>query len=577
MLSARELGCRFGAANAPAKNRAIVIGDSIAISWLPGVRKALEPKRWQVLGLTWGQCPTPRIDNSVLDSEAQFTPLCGQHQQWALDEVMRQKPALVIMASAENTLRRLPCCPDLPLASSAWRDAQLATAKRPVSAGGRVVILAPPPEGKSLAECATRLNQPEACVTRVSDQWQAMSDADIGAAKGAGATYVDASAWFCDAAKVCPSFVGTTTVFADGTHLTSAYSAQLAPQLATALLPGAEIRLGRCHPRTPFRATAASFTANIPAMAVRSSLAQRARVAARVALGSGLKVVPLRVIEAARDRHVLVPILRHRSLTGLGVITVTGTPPIRLAAVDSRLLRMLYWHGEDGYEAHEVYWWRHFCRHAEGILEIGANVGYYTVQGALAAPSVPYTTVEAHPESAEIVRRNLDLNSITHVEVIQAAVVGSSDVATVELALPELEKYVAPTGAFVTQTTEGVEARRPSTRSITVPAISADSLLAGVDLVKLDIEGSEHLVLSPIIDSLTQRRATILVEVLRDTPKLRDLLARLADSGYRYWLVSGSALQEITKEQLLSDDLYAVYGCRDLAAIPGEREDMVAG
>lgn len=98
---------------------------------------------------------------------------------------------------------------------------------------------------------------------------------------------------------------------------------------------------------------------------------------------------------------------------------------------------MLYCYGQEGYEGHEVSWWRHFCRQSHGVLEIGANIGYYTVQGALAAPGIPYTTVVAHPESADVVRRNLELNAIHHVKVIQAAVVGTTDVTTVELALPD--------------------------------------------------------------------------------------------------------------------------------------------
>lgn len=234
--SANVSACRFGPDGAPATKQAIVIGDSVAISWLPGVRKALEPAGWQVQGLTSDQCPAPRIDTWAMDINAQVAALCKGHQKWALSEVMRRKPALVIMASAENTLRRLPCCQLLSSASTAWQDAQSATAKELASAAGRVVILAPPPEGKGLAECATRLNRPEACVTRISEQWRAMSKADAAAAADSRTSYVDTSSWFCAASGLCPPFVGTTTVFTDGTHLTSTYSARLAPQLASALL-----------------------------------------------------------------------------------------------------------------------------------------------------------------------------------------------------------------------------------------------------------------------------------------------------------------------------------------------------
>lgn len=309
----------------------------------------------------------------------------------------------------------------------------------------------------------------------------------------------------------------------------------------------------------------------------QTSFGQRARVAARVAAGHGLRAVPLTVIEAARRRHLLAGVLRHRSIADLGEFTVSGRFPVRLAAVDSRLARMLYWYGEHGYEANEVLWWRHLCAGAQGILEIGANIGYYTVQGALAAPDVPYMSVEAHPESVAIVRRNLSLNSIDHVRVVHGAVVGeTTGDELVELALPELEHYVAPTGAFVASGTEGVGTRRPSDRSISVPAIATASLIDGVDLVKLDIEGFEHTVLAPILQPLVERRATILVEVLRDTPMLRSQLSGLATKGYRFWLVSGPELRKVPVGALKHVDFFAEYGCRDLAAIPRERRDLVS-
>ncbi len=296
---------------------------------------------------------------------------------------------------------------------------------------------------------------------------------------------------------------------------------------------------------------------------------------ARVAVGRTLGLVPLAAVRAAQRRGVLRPVLRHRDLSGLDTVTVPGPNGIRLAAVDSRLVRLLYWYGEEAVEGHEVHWWRHFCRRSTSILEIGANIGYYTVQGALAAPDVPYRAVEAHPTSAATVRRNLELNHITNVDLVEAAAVGSPDITSVELALPELERYATPTGAFVRDATEGVEARRPATASITVPAVPASTLAEGVDLVKLDIEGSEHLVLEPILDQLVERRATILIEVLRETPKLRSLLAGLAGSDYRFWVVADVELREIGTESLLRDDLLAVHGSRDIAVVPRERDDLL--
>lgn len=319
----------------------------------------------------------------------------------------------------------------------------------------------------------------------------------------------------------------------------------------------------------------ASPTVSCAPMPPKLTTGQRLRLRARQTLGVALKAVPLSAIEHARRRRILVPLLRHRSIAGLGSFTIPSTPPIKLVAVDSRLTRMLYWYGSEGYEDNEVFWWKKLCQEASGILEVGANIGYYTVQGALSAPETPYTAVEAHPATVEILKRNLALNDIAHVRVVQAAVVGRPESDHLELSLPDFEQYAAPTGAFLSSGTEGVAARRAAGRSVSVPAVASASLIDGVDLVKLDIEGAEYEVLNGILTTLIERRALLLVEVLRDTPKLRSLLLELDRHAYGFWLVSGPTLRRVPAQAIESDNIAAVYGSRDLAVIPEERRAAI--
>jgi FkbM family methyltransferase len=286
--------------------------------------------------------------------------------------------------------------------------------------------------------------------------------------------------------------------------------------------------------------------------------------------------VPRTALEKARERQILVSVLRHSSIAALGSFTVPGSNPITLAAVDSRLTRMLYWYGADGYEQNEVFWWRRLCEQATGILEIGANIGYYTVHGALAAPNTPYLAVEAHPSTIAILRRNLALNSLDHVNTIHGAVVGTPVADHLDLALPDFEQYEAPTGAFLNSGTEGVGERRAAHRTISVPALGASALVSGVDLIKLDIEGAEYDVLHALKDTILEGRVTVLVEVLRNTPRLRSLLLDLERQGYGFWLVSGTELRRVPGSAIESSDIYTTYGSRDVAVIPDERRASLA-
>lgn len=315
-------------------------------------------------------------------------------------------------------------------------------------------------------------------------------------------------------------------------------------------------------------------------------LSTRLRVGARLAFSRSLAYVPSTMVRGVRDRYVsskrpertplaaAAALLRHRPLAPLTEFELPGNPPLKFAAVESRLARLLYWYGERGYETGETEWWRRLCQDSKTIVEIGANIGYYTVQGASAAPGARYTAVEANPESADIVRRNVALNGLGNVEVITAAVIDETGVETVELALPDQERYVAPTGAYLSTGTEGI-AGRPASRTITVPAISADGLLAEADLVKLDIEGYEARVLAAARAHLKANRPTIVVEVLKQVPQLRQILRDLVADGYLAFAIGETSLHLLTTAQLESPDPLPRYGSRDVILVPAERADRL--
>ncbi|MEW2353842.1 FkbM family methyltransferase [Spirillospora sp. NPDC029432] len=313
------------------------------------------------------------------------------------------------------------------------------------------------------------------------------------------------------------------------------------------------------------------------------SLSVRLRLRARIALSRSLTAVPLRLVIAVRDRNAasgrlfwraLAGVLRHRPLSPLTEFELPGGSGVRLDASRSRLAQLLFWYGEHGYEGAETHWWRTLCARSTRILEIGANIGYYTVQGALAAPGTPYTTVEANPESAAITSRNVELNGLEHVTVVQAAVVGEGAPAAMELALPDQERYAAPTGAYLATGTEGISGR-PATASVTVPTVPMSALVEKVDLVKLDIEGYEANVLESVRDWLLEERPVIVVEVLREAHRLREVIRELRAAGYEVRAIGADRLHVIGDAELRDPAPLPRYGSRDVILVPGERIGIV--
>jgi FkbM family methyltransferase len=305
---------------------------------------------------------------------------------------------------------------------------------------------------------------------------------------------------------------------------------------------------------------------------------RRARVLARRSLHAGLQAVPARAVGLVHDRWIApdgvcsptwrVPakLLYYRSLDA-DWVEVPGGDGERLVVAGTRLERVLWWYGEAGYEQAEAQCWRRLCAGARDVLEVGANVGYYSVVGGRACTG-RYTAVEPAPEAATVARHNLELNGLDDVEVVQAAVVGADGPAEVELAFPDQESHqTAPTGSFLREGTEQV-GHRAATTSVRVPTVRAAALFAGRDLVKLDIEGSEATVLEAAGEEIRRSRPIVLVEVLAGSTRLQAVLADLLADGW-------TAVRPTGDLPPMDPDDLAAPGDRDVLLVPRERRASI--
>jgi FkbM family methyltransferase len=189
-------------------------------------------------------------------------------------------------------------------------------------------------------------------------------------------------------------------------------------------------------------------------------------------------------------------------------------------------------------------------RPGDCLLDIGANIGFFTLLGAKLVGSTGCVhAVEAAPEIAALLRANLELNPFHNVFVHELAV--SDRRGT-------LEFHTA------TRNHSGISSIRdlgPRTATTTrLPCNTIDSLLdeiPSVTLAKLDVEGAEMLALRGM-GRLLQRDQPYLIVELSDS-YLRDLgssagelchfLATADYSLYRIDWDGVRALNEPTGEQ----------------------------
>jgi hypothetical protein len=240
VTEANVASCTYGTGG-PDKT-VVLLGDSIALTWLPGIRAALPD--WTVVLMTFHACPAVQISVVHVDSPAGFTDDCDAHHRWAMSEIARMQPPLVIMSQVGNSIERLASGADGAAAEQEWTAAVSQTVDQLAASAGRVVVLADPPGGERLGECATRFNSPSDCATTLSGAYLRRVGLESAAVAALGrppsaVQYVQTKSWFCADDGRCPAFAGGITMYADAIHVTTTYSAELAPVLRQLLVPSA--------------------------------------------------------------------------------------------------------------------------------------------------------------------------------------------------------------------------------------------------------------------------------------------------------------------------------------------------
>jgi FkbM family methyltransferase len=144
------------------------------------------------------------------------------------------------------------------------------------------------------------------------------------------------------------------------------------------------------------------------------------------------------------------------------------------------------------------------------VIDVGANFGYYTLLfGYLVEDDGYVYAVEPNPQVVARLRRSVDLNGLAKRTTIVGAAAGSSHGGEVILYVPFGE---AKNGTII----GSGDAISPDLGSIhRVPQVSLDEVAAKaprIDLVKIDVEGSEEAVIFGLMRTLLRDRPALVLE-----------------------------------------------------------------
>lgn len=199
------------------------------------------------------------------------------------------------------------------------------------------------------------------------------------------------------------------------------------------------------------------------------------------------------------------------------------------------------------------------ARSAPEILDIGANVGWYSLHFAKVAPAARIVAFEPMPQ---IHARLLEHLRINHVETVQPE----------KLALQDSEGdgvlyfHAAETGATSARNNRGFNGAVTEAVRTTTLDRYCDAQGLSPALIKCDVEGSEFAVVRGGLETIRRCRPVIFLELLRKWSANfgyhpNAVLETLFGLGYRAWAIESdgiSACAEITEETVATNFLFTV-------------------
>lgn len=213
-------------------------------------------------------------------------------------------------------------------------------------------------------------------------------------------------------------------------------------------------------------------------------------------------------------------------------------------AVDTRDQLLAPWLLLDGlWETHVTGWLDSVLQPGAVMVDVGANVGYFTLLGARRVGSTGrVVAVEAHPALYDLLRRNVVMNGHQSTVTLWNRAAWS---APERLQFHQRVRYAA-NSSLATAGTDGLDALGDTEEIVEVDAAPLDDLLeplGRVDVIKVDVEGAEVHAFRGLGRTMAANPGLIImfewspeqIRQMGDDPK--DLLALLDGAGFHFGLL----------------------------------------
>lgn len=203
-------------------------------------------------------------------------------------------------------------------------------------------------------------------------------------------------------------------------------------------------------------------------------------------------------------------------------------------------------HGD--YEGHELALLQRLARSCAVVLDVGANIGWYSLHlaHALRETGVQIYAFEPIPRTFAELTHNIGLNGYGDTIHAFNHALGES-AGSVEFYVPAFTGSVAASQRplFPQDHNEAVECQ-----IVPLDTFVREQQLTRVDLIKCDVEGSEIFALRGGLDTIARHRPIIMLEMLRKWSAAfgyhpNDVIALLSQYGYQCWSLEAGQIATV--------------------------------
>jgi len=177
--------------------------------------------------------------------------------------------------------------------------------------------------------------------------------------------------------------------------------------------------------------------------------------------------------------------------------------------------QQLFWYGCYEKEVGDLL--RSMLRANDVFIDIGANIGYFSLLSATISPSVRIFSFEPVKDLFQKMNVNISLNNIKNISTVNAAVGKISE---------EKELFVSASdnlGMSSFYQPENYSGKKERVKVVTIDDWFKTSELTKIDVIKLDVEGNELAALKGMRAVIEEQRPLVIVEINPQTLSLSGL------------------------------------------------------